>query len=180
MQSFPAIEGSRANFNPLATVPAGNGQLTAGVNGCIFGRFGFADPNSGQVSNSFAPGQTIGFVLPQWFRFARNGWNLAYWEACALVLRQGMSVVLAAAGDFWARFCGGAQAGQKVWASTSDGSARTGVYGPEWTADSTVTADSIVYSADGGGFVATHWTVLTSTPPGGLALISSYQPPFSS
>src|ERR1035441_534105 len=99
--SYP-FEGAIAGRGPFASVPSEPGGHTAGVNGVIIGRFGWADPVSGQVSSSLlGPNQVLGFVLPQRDRYARNLWNLAYWNAGALTLRKGVPLVLAAVGEFW-------------------------------------------------------------------------------
>lgn len=172
----PAVEGAPASCrNPFASMCAGAGQLTAGANGVILGRFGFADPITGRVDNARTSAlQQLGFVLPQW-----GTWQKLYCEANTWILREGLMVTLASRGDFWCRFAGGANAGQQVFANVSDGSAAAGILGPEWTADAAVvTADSIFYTADGGGYAPTQWTVVTPVCPGGLGVISSWQPPY--
>jgi hypothetical protein len=152
---------------------AGAAQLTAGPNGVTLGRFGWADNVTGQVSSVYALATQLGFVLPRF-----GTWNLLYCQDGTWILREGMTVTLAVKGDFAARFPGGAYPGQQVWANTADGSAAAGIEGPEWTADTVVTADSIVYTADGGGYQATQWTVMDFVIPGQLGRITSWQPPF--
>jgi hypothetical protein len=169
----PAVEGARATANPLASMLAGAGALTAGPTGVIVGRFGFAEPATGQVSSARTTlTQRLGFVLPQW-----GTWQKLYCENGTWILRQGLMVTLASKGDFWCRFAGGAYPGQQVLASMLDGSAT--VTPSDWTADSAiVTADSAVYTADGLATEATPWTVVTPACPGSLAIISSWQPPY--
>jgi hypothetical protein len=142
--------------------------MTAGVNGCTLGRFGFAEPATGQVSSQRSTlTQKCGFVLPQW-----GTWNRVYCEEGVWILREGLMVTLANRGDFWCRFAAGAYPGDPVYASWLDGSASTTPI--IWTADSTiVTADSI-FTADGAASELTQWVVTTPTPPGGLAVISPY------
>jgi hypothetical protein len=165
-------------YNPFACVPSPLAFApVAGPDGVSLNRFGWLDPDTGEVSNIYEAGALLGLILPQPYRYARNGWNLAYWSAGALILRSGQMVTLAAQGDFWVRFAGGAMPGQQVWADINDGSAGAGAI-PMWTADSnTVTADSY-YTADGAMGVYTPWTVMTYAPPGAPALISSWAKPF--
>lgn len=175
----PAFEGAPANYrNPYASmVASAAGQMTAGVDGVILGRFGWVDPDTGQVSNVYGgAGQQLGFVMPRW-----GTWAALYCQDGTWVLREGLMVTLASRGDFWARFPGGCFAGQAVFANLLDGTAVTGVLGPEWSADSeTVTADAIYYTADGGGFQLTQWTAVDFVAPNELGRITSWQPPFSS
>jgi len=168
----PAYEGAPAScFNPYASLQAGAQALRAGPDGVIVGRFGFSEPASGLVSNALTSStQRLGLVLPQWGTFQK-----LYCQDGTWILREGLSVVLESVGDFWVRFMGGAYPGQPVFASTLDGSAATGILGPQWTADSNVTADSVTYTADGGGWQLTQWTCCSFAPPGGLGLISTWQ-----
>lgn len=158
--------------SPIATLPACAGALTAGVAGVSFDRFAWADPVLGLVSNTYTAGFTLGFVMPQKLRYARNGWNLAAWSnaptpglpppapssaPATLILRQGMMVNLAVQGDFSMLFQTPTPAGAQVFASIVDGSAWTGV--------------------SGSGFIATQWTTMSACGPYGRALTSSYTPP---
>lgn len=145
-------------FNPFASVPAPiAGSLVAGADGVTLNRFGWADPDTGEVSNLYAPSTLFGLVLPQPFRYARNGWNLAYWSAGALILRAGQFVTLAAQGDFWVRFAAGASVGAQVFANPADGTA---------------------WAGNPSGFFSTPWTCMSYAPPGSPALISSWAKPF--
>src|ERR1039458_9888743 len=107
--------------NPHASCAADAGGLIAGAAGVILDRFGWVDPISGEVSNIYTAGFTLGYVLPQPQRLARNGWLAAYWNGGppawvqnpGLVLRAGQMVTMLAVGDFWIRFPGGVQAGQQ-------------------------------------------------------------------
>jgi hypothetical protein len=170
----PPVEGTLATRNPFASVPSPAGGHTAGINGVTLGRFGWADPDTGQVSNALLESdQSLGFVLPQW-----GTWNRLYSQDGTWILREGLMVILASRGDFWCRFAAGANPGQQVFASTQDGSAAVGILGPEWTADSVITADSIFYTADGGGWMPTQWTTVMPICAGGLGVISSSQEPY--
>ena len=155
-------------------VPAA-GQLTAGPNGATLGRFGWVDPDTGQVSNVYSAGQQLGFVMPRW-----GTWAALYCQEGTWVLREGLMVTLASRGDFWARFPAGCSPGQAVFANLLDGTAATGIVSLDWSADSeTVTADAIYYTADGGGFMLTQWTAVDFVAPGALGRITSWQPPYS-
>lgn len=126
------LEGAGTPFNwpqaigygraPFANLTAGAWALTAGAAGLQLGIFGWADPNSGQVSNAQIAGGLLGFVLP--VPQMRN-WQRCY-PACGpagpgIVLRPGVECVLAAAGDFLTVFALGAQAGQQVYADPVTG-----------------------------------------------------------
>lgn len=166
----PAIEGAPANNNPFASMLAGEGELAAGAAGVIVSRFAWADPITGQVSNTRMANGRLGFVLPVW-----GPWTRIYCDAGLWILRSGQRITLAVKGDFWCRFMGGAAAGQKVYASTIDGSAVASDVEPAtWSADSSVTADSDIYAADGAVYQLTGWRVTVQAPPGGLTVISPW------
>ena len=146
---------------PFANVVAGPGALVAGPDGCFLGRFGWTDPNSGQVSNAFVAGGLLGFVLPvvQWWNYQRVRPTRDASGYPVLELRAGLPCVLAATGDFYARFPFPAQAGQRVFVDPATG---------------------LPYGADGGGYVATKWTVMESSCGcNGRLRISSFAVPFN-
>lgn len=147
--------------------------LVAGPNGAAFNRFAWADPTSGQVSNALIAGGSLGIVLPQALRVARNGWTIATLSNAQvpgqppppptgtppyLILREGLMLELLIAGNFAMQFPDGCGTGLSVFASTTDGTAYT--------------------NGGGAGYVPTPWTTLASTGPYGRALISTYTPPF--
>jgi len=146
--------GYRANFNPYASASAGAQQMTAAPGGVILSRFGWADPDSGQVSNVFSRGARLGWVCP-----TRGTWARVYWNGFAWALRQGLGCVLAVLGDFHAQFCLGAQAGQAVYADPITGQAYSG--------NATGTA------------ILTPWTVVTQSCNGNWAIISTLTPPLT-
>jgi hypothetical protein len=161
-------------LNPYVTLTTGP-RLVAGAVGVAFNRFGWADPESGQVSNAYSYGYQLGLVLPQPLQYARAGWNLAYWNFGALTLRAGYPVTLAARGDFWVRFPGGAHPNTRVYADMADGTA--------WTVQVVIDSNGqpvldssgypVLSSQAPGGSAATIFTVMTAAQPGQLALISS-------
>lgn len=144
------LEGAPYSSNPATSVLAGPGALTAGVYGVAMGRFGWADPITGRVQNTPIAGARPALVVPQ-----RGPAANIYWDAAlrARVLRSGLGLTMINRGEVWARFAGGAIAGQPVYASTVDGSALSG------------------YNVDG---ELTGFTVVSSCGPGELARISTW------
>lgn len=146
-------------FNPVPSVLAGPGALVAAPGGVIQGRFGWANPATGLVSNTRVTAQDqIGIVKP--YRSASGadvvgvGWTWQFYDpaVCAFRVRQGLNVNLFSAGPFWLRFAGGAYAGQMVYASLSDGSAASGPMA---------------------GYELTRWVVSSNSNPGDLAIVST-------
>jgi hypothetical protein len=146
-------------FNPVPSVLAGAGALRAPPGGTIQGRFGWANPATGLVSNTRLTAQDqIGIVKP--YRSSSGadvvgfGWTWQFFDPLvrAFRVRQGLNVNLIAAGPFWLRFAGGAYAGEPVYASLSDGSAVSGS------------------AAD---CEQTPWIVSSNSEPGNLAIVST-------
>lgn len=192
------LEGSGTPFNwpaaigygrqPFANIVSGAGQLTAGPNGVQLGIFGWADPDTGEVTNTPTGQQGIttdagaqittqggesivtfgdtavgllGFVLP-----ITRMWD---WNRCTptppgalvrgFILRAGLPCVLAAAGDFLTVFPFGAQAGQQVFADPATGYA---------------------YSGNPGGLVGTPWVAMeTACRCNAVVRISSFVEPIN-
>lgn len=157
---WPSIGYDR---QPYASVVAGPWALTAGPDGVQIGVFGWADPDTGQVSNTQIAGGLLGFVLPV---VGMYNWQRAFPQkpaiGCgppALILRPGMQCMLAAQGDFLTRFALGAQAGQQVFADPVTGAP---------------------YGGNPGGAVPTHWTVMQNACGCEAVLrISSFAKPFN-
>lgn len=156
---WPAAVGY--SRQPFTNLVSGAWALTAGPNGCALGIFGWADPNSGEVSNAQITGGALGFVLP-----VRGMWNWqgVYTQCGApgtpplLMRRPGLGLVLASQGDFLTRFPLGAQVGQQVFTDPATG---------------------LPYSGNPGGFVPTPWTVMQSGSCNERCSISSFTPPFN-
>lgn len=146
--------GYRASWNPYASAPSGAEEMTAAPGDVILGRFGWADPSNGQVSNLYTPGARLGWVCP-----TRGTWGRVYWNGFAWVLRQGLGCVLALIGDFHARFCNGSTVGQAVYADPITGQPYSG----------NVTGSAIL----------TPWTVVTQAYAGDWAVISALTPPLT-
>jgi hypothetical protein len=165
------LEGAGTPFNlpqaigygrqPYACYPAGKGGCVAGPSGVVMGIFGWLDPVALQVSNLYSAGFPLGFVLPVFnlWNFQRVFAQFSPLTGSELVLRQGMECVLAVQGDFLARFPLGAQAGNQVWTDPATG---------------------LPYDADGGGYVATPWTLMQGSCECGARLrISSFVKPLN-
>lgn len=164
------LEGAGTPFNwpaaigygrqPFANVSAGAWALTAGPDGVQMGIFGWVDPATGQVTNVRPDGGGIlGFVLPirgmwNWQRTTRTPLGAA---VRGLILRAGMGVTLAAAGDFVTTFPFGGDAGAQVFTDPTTG---------------------VPYAGNPGGMVATPWTLMeTSCQCNAHLRISSFSAP---
>lgn len=144
---FSLPEGMSASSNPYASCPGGD--LQSGELGVIIGRFAWIDTVTQQVSNKWVAGQTLGFV-----GVVQASNRAMYTSSDGLLrIRAGYPVTLAAAGDFYARFSGGAIMGDRVYAAIIDGALISGS------------------SPDG---VPTQWAVARGAGPGELAVISTY------
>lgn len=149
-----ALEGAGTPFNwpaaigygraPYATFSAGAWALTAGPDGVQMGMFGWADPATGLVTNAKPDaGGILGFVLPvvQFFNYQRTTPTPPGAAVRGRILRAGMALVLAVAGDFVTIFPFGGEAGVRVYADPASG---------------------VPYAGDPGGMVATPWTLMQS------------------
>jgi hypothetical protein len=118
-QPNPAVAGDFASANPRATVLAGPGQLVAGSAGVTVGRFAWADTD-GIVSNA-GTGVPTGFVHRE-----QQGVITIWLAESSMIIPEGLMVVLHNLGDFWAQTTTAATAGQKVFASNTDGTIAAG------------------------------------------------------
>ena len=114
-----AVEGDFASTNPYHSVLAGEGNLKAGPDGVTIGRFAWADPVTGLVSNAKITGGVIGFV-----RRDNTALLTKYLAESTMLIPAGFGVTLYDKGDFWGRFAAPAAIGQKVFASDTGGSLR--------------------------------------------------------
>lgn len=134
-----AVEGDFASANPRASLLAGVAALTAAAVGVTIGRFARAKNSDGTVTNG-DPGvaSRIGFVHRD-----QPAIITPFLAESTMLVPHGSPVTLFDAGDFWARFAGGATIGQKVFASNADGSAIAGTAGtPPQGAEVTATTNS--------------------------------------
>jgi hypothetical protein len=123
----PGSVGGIASMNPLATVDAGPGGLTAGPSGAFVGRFAWntyatpGGPGTGQsscpISASLAPRKPDGFICN------RQQALITQWLGnSSLLVPTGTMLIEHALGDFWAYSnLAEASIGQKVFANLVDG-----------------------------------------------------------
>jgi hypothetical protein len=115
-QQAPAVAGDFASANTTTSMVAGEGQLTAGADGVTVGVFAWADPVTGEVSNTKMSGGRIGFVhregqarITQWMGEAGN------------TIQAGQAMTLMTNGDFWVLAPNGATVGDAVLANDTTG-----------------------------------------------------------
>lgn len=141
--------GAFASPNPRSSLVAGGGFFRVGPDGLYMARFGWADPNTGLAHSHLVAGALLGFVQPV-AGFRRQ---LTYPTRDGVVIRPGYQCTLFSTGEFYARFLGGAQLGQPVYASALDGNPISG-------------------EADDAE--RTPWSIIQGCGPGGLAIISTW------
>lgn len=126
VQPAPGQPGDFAAANPRNSSLAGPGALVAGPGGITVGRFGWVDATVTYVSNA-----QIGTTPPNGFLHRGSHQQLitAYLAETGGVLPQGFEVTLHSEGDFWAATKTATTYGQKVFASTTDGTVSTGAAG---------------------------------------------------
>lgn len=159
-------------LSPYRSCLAGPGGFRAGPGGLLQGRFAWGT-TAGLAFNEatgypYAP-LVLGIVVPLRSVNAANGgvvggpaafggpiasWSWQTWDAYyrAWRLREGIVATLMDAGAFFLKFAGGANYGNTVYASLTDGSAISG---------------------EVAGAVVTPFKVCSECNPGGLALVSS-------
>ena len=128
----PAQAGDFASANPRASVLAGPGSLITGTGGVTVGRFAWAAPASGAdvlsgttqglslVTNAGA-GVPTGFVHRE-----QQALITVFLGETSNLVPAGIPITLHQAGDFWAQTLTTATIGQKVFASNTDGTVKTG------------------------------------------------------
>lgn len=118
-----AVEGDFASVNPRASVLAIDAALVAGGNGVVVGRFAWAD--DARVVNNTGTGAPTGFVSRRGNQAAITQWL----GRGSMLVPAGMNVTLHNGGDFFAKTSTASTIGQKVFASTTDGTVSTGAAG---------------------------------------------------
>lgn len=139
--------GQFASNNPRSILVAGAfGFRAADPDGVDVGVFAWADPTTGLVDNvQTSINQLLGLVLPNSaLRRIPGNWG---------VIPPGYEVTLAKAGDFFVAFPNGATRGQRVYASTLDGTP---------------------FSGETPDCVPTPWIVISDAAPGELSVVSSW------
>ncbi len=116
-----AVEGDFASANPRVTMLPVDEITVAGTGGVTVGRFAWVTDNTVRNAGTTAPS---GFVH-------REGQALIteYEGSASMLVPAGRPVTLCTRGDFWARTAAAATRGQKVFASTTDGSVTVGTVG---------------------------------------------------
>lgn len=153
-QVFEGALISRAEQPIPSSLLAGPGGLRAGVD-LLQGRFGWADPETGLVTNVQAAGTVLGLILPKVRPPVANfsqAWTWAYTAACLTYIRSGIGVTLVSSGNYYVRFAAGAVPGEPVYADGLDGHAISG---------------------EAVGAFLTPWTVAVGCAPGRLGQIST-------
>jgi hypothetical protein len=117
-QPAPAEAGDFAGTNPRASVQAGPGALVAAVGGLRVGRFAWANPATGKLSNVYQTGSQLCFVHRE-----QQGIITEFLGKATELVVQGYPADGNTRGDFWAEFLLGATAGQKVYANALTGAA---------------------------------------------------------
>lgn len=150
----PGVLGDFASINPFSSVLAGVDAFVAPVGGTPVGWFTFINPTTLQLSQQYASGDLVGFVM-------RNQQALItqYLGEESLVIPEGFMVTAMNGGDFYAYFADGATAGQTVYADENTGApvagstSTSGTATAGFTGTATVVANSnvltIVAATDG-------------------------------
>lgn len=142
-------EGQLASRAPFASLPAAR---AAGADNVALGRFAWADPATGDVSNVATVGFPFGLAM-QYRRNRAGEGQATFVQNGVRYLIAGKPITLGDTGVFWVRFPQGASIGAIVYIDPATG---------------------ITYAADGGGFIPTKYRVVTNTPVRGLGIISPY------
>ena len=154
-QPAPGLEGGWASANvhtSMLTPTDGDPTLApysawkAGPGGLIVGRFAFANLTTGAVTNA-APAVAANLMRVGFVHRYHPVVIVTHLGESAMALYAGQEVDIVDGGDFWCRFPTGGTVGQKLFASTTDGTATTGAAGAtvagsvetRWYLDSPVT-----------------------------------------
>lgn len=141
----PAVEGDFADHSIRAQQLADEGGLVAGSNGVVVGRFAWV-ATDGTVFNA-------GTIAPSGFiHREQQALITAYLGESSMVIPPFTMVTVMTQGAYWAKTTTNATVGQKIFASTTDGSIATGTAGAtvagfvetEFYAGSTATAGSLI------------------------------------
>ena len=154
VQQAPAVAGDFASKNPRYTVDAQQGQIVAGPNGLVIGRFAWLDP-TGTIANNGGQGAPSGFVSR-----LGQGTITAYLAEAGMTILPGMPVTLFSSGDFYVKNTGASATAfnQKAYANSNDGSISFGATGSPPTSGtcSAGTLQKIVSASTGGALPTTN------------------------
>lgn len=115
-QPAPGQAGDFYGVNPRCVALAGPGQFVAPATGLIVGNFCWANPDTGEVSQSYVAGYQVAMI-----RRDQQAIIIDFLAPATYLMNPGFPITLFSQGDFWAKFAGGAQPGQKVFANPSTG-----------------------------------------------------------
>lgn len=154
MHQAPAVEGDFASVNPYASVIALDAAVVAADEGVTVGRFAWVVGNeaSNAASNAGTTAPT-GFVSRRGNHAVITQWLGRY----SMIVPKGVNVTLHVQGEFFAKTSAAATIGQKIFASTTDGSVTTGTAGTNVP-----------------GFVETNYYAATAANAGELVAISTW------
>lgn len=154
---LPAAEGvvySGYYYNRASSlVVGGEAGTVAGAGGVSIGRFAWAAPDGRCINERTSPADRLGFVATR-----AGDWRRVYWDDASQSwkIREGTNITLiAAAPAAWAILPGGGNWNAPIYANPLDG---------------------LPVAAYAEGLEATPWRVARPTAPGGLALITTWNP----
>ena len=125
LQQAPAVIGDFASQNPRAAVVSPEGQFKAGVGGVNVGTFVWLATDSSNAIVNSGTGKPLGFIHRE-----QQALITIYLAESGLNVPAGFGVTVMRTGDYWFKAAGAAAvAGQKVFASLTDGSTKTGAAG---------------------------------------------------
>ena len=165
-QMAPGIEGGWSGANPHFTLTnPDEAQWVVGTGGVIVGRFAWGNTANGKLTSAHPGVSTVrvGFIHRDQPVYI-TGLTLD----SSMTLTVGQMVDALEDGPVWARFAGGATAGQKVYASYADGSCSAAATGAASTTTFSVTTTngSPNLTAVGAGAVAGQPISGTGIPAG--------------
>lgn len=169
----PGIEGGWSGANPHFTLTnPDEGQWVVGTGGVIVGRFAWGNTATGKLTSAHPGVSTVrvGFIHRDQPVYI-TGLNLD----SSMTLTVGQMVDALEDGPVWARFAGGATAGQKVYASYADGSCSAAATGSPSTATGvtvTTTNGSPNLTAVAGGTLVPGQPISGTNIPAGAFVVS--------
>lgn len=127
--------------------------LRAGAGGAAIGRFGWAEPDGSVINARVSAAGILGLVVIQ-----TGDWRHVYWDSVthSWRIREGLNLtMLSGAPGMWVNFPGGASWNQRVYTNPLDGIPVAG------------------YAV---GLEPTPWVVGKPCGPGGLSLVTTWNP----
>lgn len=154
---YPHAEGVPVSgvhyYRSASVVPGGEMGMRAGSGGVAIGRFGWAEPDGTVTNARLSASGVIGLVVIQ-----GGDWRRVFWDQVTLAwrIREGLNLtMLSATPGMWVRFPGGASWNQRVYTNPLDGIPVAG------------------YAV---GLEPTSWVVGVPHGPGGLSLVTTWNP----